>query len=212
MKNNTNFSEALFQFRYTMESFDGCEGPEKYLNHYALEIWQGDEEGRPTILAGKGDLYNIRIEAALNGDEEILDLFDYQASLLDLGNAIFDFKEEKLKKDVMNFCSHKIYIPNIFFINRLELLPQFRGHGLGKKVVRDICHRFACTSELFVSKAFPLQFESKVIQCPESWDEQMEFQRLEQDEEKATYKLYSYYQSLDFSNILKNDFFFLRND
>ena len=109
---------------------------------------------------------------------------------------------------IMDFGEYQIYNPNILFINRIELLPQFRGHGIGKKAIKDICHRFSCAGELVVVKAFPLQFEQKVFNYTKQWDKQMKFQQLERDEEKATYKMYSYYQSLGFQNILKNEFFF----
>ena len=38
-----------------MNSSNFSEPPEKYLNHYELEIWLGNEEGSPKELVGKGD-------------------------------------------------------------------------------------------------------------------------------------------------------------
>lgn len=210
MRNDTDFTNLYFQFQYKMKSSNFSESPEKYLNQYELEIWLETEEGSPIELAGKGNLYNILLSAALDEGDDIFEIFDFDADLLDLGNTLYDFENVDFKQSIFDFYNDDFYNPNVFFINRIELLPRFRGQGLGKRIIKDICHRFASGCGLFAVKAFPLQMECRAIEDPQEWDKQMKFHQLEQDMEKATYKMYSYYQNLGFHNILKNDFFFLR--
>ena len=210
MRNDTDFTNLYFQFQYKMKSSNFSESPEKYLNQYELEIWLETEDGSPIELAGKGDLYNILLSAALEEDADIFEIFDFDAGLLDLGNTLYDFENVDFKKCIFDYYNDDFYNPNVFFINRIELLPRFRGQGLGEKIIQDICHRFASGCGLFALKAFPLQMERRAIETPKEWDKRMKFHQLEQDEEKATYKLYSYYQNLGFHNILKDDFFFMR--
>jgi len=161
-------------------------------------------------LVGKGDLYNILLGAAINDGIDSYPIFDWTQSLLDLSDEIYDFEETNLREEILAYYNEEIYNPNIFYINRLELLPTYRGYGLGKKVIKDIVRRFSGACGLFVLKAFPLQntATAKRTNDLDEWNKKMAFHKLEQDGEKAIYKMYSYYQSLGFTNILKNDYFF----
>lgn len=207
MNNEVDFSDLYFLFKYKMDTSTISDPAERYLNHYKLEIWLDNEDESQHKLVGKGDLYNILLGAAINDEMDEFQIFDWTESLTDLGNEIYDFEENDFCEAVSDYYDGEFYNPNVFFINRLELLPAYRGHCLGKKIIKDIYHRFSSACGLFVLKAFPLQ---KAIRDKNlsDWDELMKFHRLEQDEEKATYKMYSYYQSLGFTNILKNDYFF----
>ena len=212
MEKTHEIDNQSFTFRYSFESGTGELEAGRYLNDYQIEIWADDQEGQKAELVGKGELFTLLLGAALNNDYNCLTIFDWTNDLMDLGNAIFDFEQGGLREEFERSFHYDLFHPDICFINRLEILPAYRGKGLGKKIIKDIYHRFESACGLIVLKAFPIQFEGEDGPYPipekSEWRQALRLDLLEPDEEKATYKLYAWYQSLGFENIFHDDFFF----
>jgi len=55
-----------------------------------------------------------------------------------------------------------VFCRNILILDRLEILPRFRGQQLGLQYVRAAISRFGIGCRLAAIKPFPLQFEGKM--------------------------------------------------
>lgn len=98
---------------------------------------------------------------------------------------------------------------NLLNIDRIEILPEFRGSGYGKKVIKDIILRFNSSFGLAIIKAFPLQLEAEIGN--DEWREKMQYSEIEFDSTKAMKSLYRFYKSMGLKQISKSGYFFLNS-
>jgi GNAT superfamily N-acetyltransferase len=201
---------------YNFSSSIGDQDPTRYLNQYfvrvkAHSLRMHDEE----VLIGRGQITLILIGLAINHGFDIFDVFDAKQTTLNLGEAIYDFEKYDYKDELQEYYNYELFTGNICFLERLELLPEYRGHGIGKKIIKGFTERFSDTCGLFAMKAFPLQLEQN-HNIDNNWYKKMCLNEFEKDDEKAKYKLYSYYRSAGFDQPFNNEYFTmnpaLRND
>lgn len=121
--------------------------------------------------------------------EPFVDLYDNETSF---------FCEKLLKK-----FKHELWHSNILIIDRLEVLPKYRGMGLGKTMIEDAIKLFSNKTDIVALKAFPLQLEAEPNDMS-TWQKLMKFDRLEQDSKKAIKQLRQFYKSLGFKQFEKS--------
>lgn len=92
---------------------------------------------------------------------------------------------------------------NLLVLDRLEILPEYRGHGLGEKIIRTLIRRYGQGAELVAIKPFPLQFEAGPP-SPE-FGARMQLGLFSQDQRLATRTLRAYYQRLGFVPVSRTD-------
>lgn len=209
------FEDDFYRLDYTFSSFlnDGsiAEEPSDFVNNFTLQIYQVKEEEGPDQLIGKGCISLLHLNRALDHDFPLLDVFDESASIMEMAEVIFNLEnEDDYWTKLDEFFNYDLLTSyDICFIERVELLPEFRGKGIGKWVVKNIIERFYGSCGLVVLKAFPLQHEDEK-RYPSEWIAKMKLDELESDLEKAQYKLFHYYQQMGFSNPFEQEYFLIR--
>ena len=198
--------------KYRFDSGTGCIEHGRFINEYEIDIWghgENDDGIEKSQLIGKGKISLFLVGLAQNEDFSLYQLFDSSQNGLDLGNLIFDWETEDMNEDFEDIISEALNY-NILYIDRIELLPQFRGLGLGKKIMKDIIFRFDNSCGLIALKAFPLQLEgSSVLGRDEKWSKKMKYDDLIQDEKIAKKQLYKFYKSLGFTQYFKTEYFYI---
>lgn len=187
----------------------------RFLNEYVINIKAHHFHDDKEVSIGSGKVILILLGLAVNQNYNPFYIFDSSHSLLELGENIYDFDTYELKEELQEFYNFEILSDNICFLERIEILPKYRSKGLGKKIIKNFVERFSGCCGLYALKAFPLQLEARKEKC-QGWYKKMRLDELEQDEEKAKHKLYSYYRTLGFDQPFNNEYFFhnpvLRND
>ena len=198
--------------KYRFESGTGSLEHDRFINEYEIEIWGHGENCSGTEksqLIGKGKISLFLLGLAQDEEFSMLQLFDGSQSGLDLGNLIIDWRTESLYENFEDIMLETANY-NILYIDRIELLPQFRGLGLGKKIMKDIIFRFDNSCGLIALKAFPLQLEgSSALGRDEKWNEKMKYEDSIQDEKMAKKQLYKFYKSLGFTQYLRTEYFYI---
>jgi hypothetical protein len=205
MTSNIEFLDLTYSF----ESGIGAATAGRYLNEYTIEIYgdgfdNGGNEIKP-ILIGKAKVTLVLLSLAINNGFSYYQIFDTSEELLELGNVIFDLELEQYN-EVVDRYNLEPFNSNLLYIDRIEILPEYRHAGWGKKVIKDILCRFSGCYGLMILKAFPLQLKVD-RDTTDDWNIQMEFEKLEQDAKVATTKLNSFYKSLGFVKLLNADYF-----
>ena len=90
---------------------------------------------------------------------------------------------------------------NIGVLDRLVLIPEYRGYGISQKGIKDTIFHFMTACGLFVIHPFPLQFEGEHCMGEDTWEDKNWYKGLEKNEKKAFSKLTSYFQKLGFEKI-----------
>ena len=66
-------------------------------------------------------------------------LFEHSHSLMELGFAIYNFDEDNFRDEILNYYQDEFnFYGCICYLDRIEILPAFRGQAIGKKVLKDI--------------------------------------------------------------------------
>lgn len=207
--NKMRESDSIFlSIEYKMVSDVPNYEPDRYVNRYSVKVFASNLDADTNLEIGRGVVKLILESLALDDQYSMYDVFDSSHATMELGSEIYDFDEWQIKDEIRICPGYDIINQNILFLERLELAKDYRGHGIGKKIIRDILERFFSSAGLIALKAYPLQFESS-RGSDETWAKKVALEGLEEDEEKARYKLYHYYQNLGFENLLRNEFFFM---
>ena len=107
-------------------------------------------------------LFVLNADAAESAGENLFDVLDEReetaAYIPLLGDDAGNFSHAvcKILGEEMVFCR------NMLILDRVEILPRFRGQQLGLQYVRAAISRFGIGCRLAAIKPFPLQFEGKM--------------------------------------------------
>jgi hypothetical protein len=180
--------------------------------HFSSSTTNGDEiedfatciEGTITCLhkkrddeteAGKLRLFYLDMAATLETNISIFDLFDIRAETEPFYSALLDFETENFKPDLEQILGEYILDLNLLIIDRLEILPEFRGNNIGLECLRRCLQQYARGCGVVALKCFPLQFEGPGLGDP-GWRRKMQLGKLSKDEKRSLAKLKKYYDSL----------------
>jgi hypothetical protein len=152
-----------------------------------------------TVKIGQFSVIVIDVESAVNERESTFEIFDYSSRTIDYYDFYtpdMDFKPKVLAA----LPAGERWAPNMLVLERLEILPKYRGQGAGLRVLRWLHFHFGMGCGIVVMKPYPLQFEGG--QPHENVDDPM-FKRLRlgtftTDFEPARKKLRDYYGRLGF--------------
>lgn len=169
-----------------------------------------DDEGNE-ILAGKFHLYYLDVAAALNANVSVFDIFDCRTQTVDYFTAIFDPDTLDTSEKLLKLFKYPGGWGNVLILDRLEILPGFRGHNLGLVVMRRLIERFGAGAFLVAIKPFPLQHENKSEDDAE-WRSTLQLAELDKDLRRATAKLRRHYAKLGFKALKGTPFMFLATD
>ena len=205
--------DEFFQFKYTLTSETGDLESNRYINKYFVEIYTLPDDPDAAVLVGKAHFSIALISSASDDGFDFFELFDNNDSLLELGETIFDFSTNDFHDTVSEYFRDSIG-EDILLLKAIEILPDFRGRGLGKQLIKDIYIRFRHSCSMVALKAFPMQCEGcengADYEYENDWQRKMGYGNMNRDLEKNSYKLYAYYQKLGFQNFLRDEYFFLR--
>jgi hypothetical protein len=199
-------------YRTSLSSYDDYE---RYLAVYEGDLFvflvgeqEKDDREHP---AGQARLFVLNADAAEHDDESLFDVLDQReetaAYIPLLGDDAGNFSRAvcKILAEEMVFCR------NMLILDRLEILPRFRGQQLGLKYVRTAISRFGIGCRLAAIKPFPLQFEGKIGSIRGS--EYVEPSKsMLADFNAATKKLKKYYAHEGFVSLKNSDLMVLDLD
>ena len=135
------------------------EEPEDFMYEVCGKILCGTEEDEKDRIAGRFRVYYADFETALNhgvSSFEVLDAYqhtlDYAKAILGSNEGLFSARLEKLLDDEISNL-------NFLILDRVEILPKYRGGGIGVLVLNSLIERFGAGAGVVGMKPFPLQFE-----------------------------------------------------
>lgn len=193
-------SDSFVTFKYQFDSGTGPFEGERYVRDMKMEIFSQDEDGVPVDLIGKAVFKIIYVAEAINSDYDLYEIFDSDEYTFRHSHAFFDFKTGEVKQAIRKYYNYDVMQSNICILEKIEILPEYRGCKIGAKAIKDIIFHFGSGIGLFVIQAFPLQFESKKKELDE-WQKQLKLSSFPSQEKIAFKKLKDYYKSIGFDKI-----------
>lgn len=175
------------------------EDPSRFLYHTTGSI-SGLDESDERIRMGRFGLYYVNAQGAERAGESLADVYDSNSSTLGYFETLYDIETEQISERVERLLERDIWYANVLILDRLEILPQFRGRGLGAEVIRTLIERFSPGTDLVAMKPFPLQLEANPRDQSE-WRDDLQLDRLSRNEPRSTGKLRRYYATIGFKHM-----------
>jgi len=119
---------------------------------------EGKQERR--TVAGRFEASYINVDNSLVAGVKLYGLMDtYSAEMAEVYETLFDPRTDELRTNVKELLGN-VTFRNILVIDRVEILPAYRGMGLGLATIWDIIQRHSAACGIVALKAFPFQFRS----------------------------------------------------
>ena len=158
------------------------------------------DDDESDILVGKFRQYYVDIASAINTGIDVFDIFDaHSDSTADYYDSLFDPDTVGFSENLQQLFNYDIFEQSVLIIDRLELLPNYRGQNLGIIIMRRLIQRFSAGAGVVAIKPFPLQFEHRIPAEDESgWHAEMQLSSFRETERDSTRKLQNHYRKLGF--------------
>lgn len=195
---------------YLALQFDGDElsldddEPSRFLFEYSGKIVVNDYSGQKVGELGTFSAFVVDAMSAVTERESLFDVFDSAESTVNYFGDLYESDGGDFKPKVVKaaFNEDPWWNPNLLILDRLIIYPEHRGRGIGLAALRAMIHRLRTGVGLIAMKPYPLQFEAKHLEAPDS----DESKRLGLDgftlsQQKATAKLRKYYSRLGFKPV-----------
>ncbi len=197
---NPELGDFFFNFDYKFTSGTGPMEGYRYVRNFDIKIFANSGINQKKFLAGKVVFKIIYVENAINDGYDLYEIFDSYEYTFRHGSEIFNFEEQDIKEDIRKHFNYDILGSKICLLERIELLPSYRGFKLDGKIIKDIVFHFNAKGTLFVIQAFSLQFEPQK-QEQSYWEKQLELNHFTTNKKIAFKKLEDYYKSFGFERI-----------
>lgn len=180
----------------------------QWLVEYSAEVTATHSDGveESELVIGKGKFFYADMDGAYVDGLSPFDVLDERAGTFDFVFPLFGESDEGMsfKSDVTERFNLTGHTNNLFIIDRLEVLPEYRGENVAAILIDEAIRLFSADAEVIALKSFPLQdehvYESKKR---DSWYKAMkmdELPKLEGYEEKLS----SFYEKIGFASIGEN--------
>lgn len=166
---------------------------EDHYNHYNFEIIYCNKDLQPNDpnfeeVAGKGSAGLYLVERAQKYKEpDVLMQSFMESNQFQVYKEFFDPNTTNLNEKYENLVFECQMNSNILVINKIEVLPEFRGKGIFKRVINLLRHFFYGCYGIEATTAIPVQlsdtFNYELEQTP--WRQEMQYGKFSQDPKVA---------------------------
>jgi GNAT superfamily N-acetyltransferase len=177
-----------------------ADDPGDYIYPICGRITEMDDD-ESDILVGKFRQYYVDIASAINaGYTDVFDIFDaHSQGTADYYDSLFDPDTVDFSENLQQLFNYEIFEQSVMIIDRLELLPGYRGQNLGLIIMRRLIQRFSAGAGVVAIKPFPLQYEhSNPAEDKSGWHAEMQLSSFRETERNSIRKLQNHYRKLGF--------------
>lgn len=187
------------------------EEPNHFVRRHEGHVTLYDGDGDDPIEIGRYRAFYIDAEGALNASMPLFDVFDCMSEIYPYVQ-LYDMDEGSPSAAAKKAAQADwLYEPNLLILDRLEILPRYRGRGFGLQALKGMMHWFQAGAGMVAMKPFPLQSEASSRQ-PSDPPDLMELHKFPAHHTQARTKLRRYYAQLGFKLVTRTDFMVRRVD
>jgi GNAT superfamily N-acetyltransferase len=181
--------------------------PEDFIHEICGKILRGENHCKRNQIAGLFRIYYADFELGQNHNVRAHEILDTYQHTFDYADAVLDSDGAPFSRRLHNLLGNEIENFNFLILDRVELLPKYRGNGVGLLVLRSLIERFGAGVGVVGMKPFPLQLESKDA-TDSRWRRRLRLEQFPSDSEISARKLRNYYHRLGFVRMRSTPFMF----
>lgn len=168
--------------------------------NYHVELYILDEACE-RVEIGTLEAVEVDIDHVEEVDLDLLEVMDHHSDLCRYIDLV-SIDDQTWNTAVMRALqTDDPVIHNFVIVNRLKILPAYRGHGYGLEALRVFLRRVTRSCTMAAILPFPLQFEGR-----EDPDPELQLEKFTGSEPHATQRLRSHYGRLGFKRVSKTPF------
>ncbi len=205
MEKNKNINSSFIGI-YHIKSFIDDE-PDRFVTEVNGDIYAEDDNCDSFLIAKTKYLY-IDIESALNEGYKPDYIFDLRIQTNYYIEALYDVNSFEINEDAIEILGANLCNMNLFIVDNIEILPNFRGNGLANKLIEEAVRLFSAQADIVALQCMPLQFKyidtsPKYLKLrtehkPTEWEINMNLNELDSHEDSAYKSLSSCYEKMGF--------------
>lgn len=180
-----------------------AEEPNDYIYEYEGEILSVEDDDKRKSV-GRFRVFYADLDAAVNAGTAPFDVFDWRSETAPYV-VLYDAGSSPVPAAIKAIGEEPFFFANLLILDRLELLPEFRGRGLGLLILRRLIERFSAGTGVVAMKPFPLQFEVARHDGPGEWSKALALETYSKDKRATMAKLQRYYAKLGFKKVAGTD-------
>jgi GNAT superfamily N-acetyltransferase len=184
---------------WSSESYiSDCINPDRFVYEMSGNLFGIDDTERRKLV-GKFRVYYVDVMRAIDAGEPIIYVLDaHSPNVAEYFGPIFGSATPDFSHHLLETLDYDILGGNLLILDRLEILPQYRGKGIGLRALRHMIEHFSPGAAVVAMKPFPLQFEIASSDTEKRWRAMLELDQLPMDKDVATEKLRRHYSKLGF--------------
>jgi hypothetical protein len=176
-----------------------------YVEFFIVDRHDDAHEGEREqgTVAGRFDASYIDVDHNLVDGVKLYSMMDTLSDeTAEICETLFDPHTNELRKDVKELLGD-VTFRNILVINKVEVLPVYRGMGIGLATIWNLIERDSAGCGIVALKAFPFQFRTgRLSDLEESdWNKKMGYDPYSYTLEFAHEKLIFHIKKLGFKRI-----------
>lgn len=181
--------------------------PDDFIHEICGKILRRENSSDRDQVVGRFRIYYADFEVGQNYNVTAREILDTYQQTFDYVDVVLDSDETPFSRRLHKLLGNEIENFNFLILDRVELLPKYRGDGVGLLVLRSLIERFGAGAGIVGMKPFPLQLEHN--EATESrWRRRLRLEQFPSDSKISTRKLRDYYQSLGFVPLRSTPFMF----
>ena len=183
------------------------EEPEDFIHEMCGKILHRENHSERDQVVGRFRIYYADFEVGRSHNITAREILDTYQHTFDYADAVLNSDETPFSRRLHNLLGNEIENFNFLMLDRVELLPKYRGHGVGLLVLRSLIERFGAGAGVVGMKPFPLQLERKDA-TDSSWRRRLRLEQFPSDSKISTRTLRNYYHRLGFVPMRSTPFMF----
>ena len=159
-------------------------------------------------LAGRFRTYYVDFATGANYGYSARDVLDAYSDTYAYAEVLLGRSDDPFSHQLETLLGFEIWNPNFLVLDRVELLPPYRGRDVGLLTILSLMERFAAGAGVVGMKPFPLQFEPEPRGSHTAWQKRLQLRKLSRDQRHSTEKLQTHYARLGFVSLPRTPFMF----
>ena len=173
--------------------------PENFLIDIAGSVFlpgeNHEEDDEDEILAGKLHAFYVDVAGASDAGFDLDSILDLDSEAEEC-STIFDGKTQEFVESIESIVHERPIAQNLLFFTRLEILPAYRGQGLGLYSLFRCMQQFTHGVGIVALKCVPRQFLMRKHES--AWEKMMNLDAFDRKKEASRQKLEKYFKRLGF--------------
>ena len=160
------------------------------------------------IESGKFSVFYLDIALAWSHGQSQFDVFDGYSSTFSYYEQMYTAQGE-MRKKLVDLIGNEPFHANVLILERLEILPKFRGRRFGLAILKTMIERFGAGAGIAALKPYPLQFEMDLGPKDVAWKKELDLATFPKNQLRSTKALSKYYGRIGFKQLSRTPFMFV---